>query len=114
MNIYNARKLLKNKIIGITCHNSLTLAKKAVKEGANYLAFGAFYSSKTKKTKYKANLKILSLAKKLTNIPIVAIGGIKDTNYKKLLLNKANFLAISSYIWNNKKLNPKEAMDKLI
>ena len=114
MNIYNARKLLKNKIIGITCHNSLTLAKKAVKEGANYLAFGAFYSSKTKKTKYKANLKILSLAKKLTNIPIVAIGGIKDTNYKKLLLNKANFLAISGYIWNNKKLNPKEAMDKLI
>ena len=114
MNIYNARKLLKNKIIGVTCHNSLNLAKKAIKEGANYLAFGAFYSSKTKKTKYKASLKILSLAKKLTNIPIVAIGGIKDTNYKKLLLNKANFLAISSYIWNNKKLNPKEAMDKLI
>ena len=114
MNIYNARKLLKNKIIGVTCHNSLNLAKKAIKEGANYLAFGAFYSSKTKKTKYKANLKILSLAKKLTNIPIVAIGGIKDTNYKKLLLNKANFLAISGYIWNNKKLNPKEAMDKLI
>ena len=114
MNIYDARKLLKNKIIGVTCHNSLNLAKKAVKEGANYLAFGAFYSSKTKKTKYKANLKILSLAKKLTNIPIVAIGGIKDTNYKKLLLNKANFLAISSYIWNNKKLNPKDAIKKLI
>ena len=113
MNIYNARKLLKNKIIGVTCHNSLNLAKKAVKEGANYLAFGAFYSSKTKKTKYKASLKILSLAKKLTNIPIVAIGGIKDTNYKKLLLNKANFLAISSYIWNNKKLMPNEAIKKL-
>jgi len=114
MNIYSARKLLKNKIIGVTCHNSLKLAKKAVKEGANYLAFGAFYSSNTKKTKYKTSLKILSLAKKLTNIPIVAIGGIKDTNYKKLLLNKANFLAISGYIWNNKKLNPKEAIDKLI
>ena len=114
MNIYDARKLLKNKIIGVTCHNSLNLAKKAVKEGANYLAFGAFYSSKTKKTKYKASLKILSLAKKLTNIPIVAIGGIKDTNYKKLLLNKANFLAISDYIWNNKKLNPREAINKLV
>ena len=114
MNILKARKILKNKIIGVTCHNSLNLAKKAVSSGANYLAFGSFYSSKTKKVKYKANLKILILAKKLTNTPIVAIGGIKDTNYKKLLLNKANFLAISSYIWNNKKLNPKEAINKLI
>ena len=113
MNISKARKILNNKIIGITCHNSITLAKKAIKDGANYLAFGAFYSSKTKKVKYKANLQILSLAKKLTNTPVVAIGGIKDTNYKKLLLNKANFLAISSYIWNNKKLNPKEAINKL-
>jgi thiamine-phosphate pyrophosphorylase len=113
MNILKARKILKNKIIGITCHNSINLAKKAILSGADYLAFGAFYSSKTKKTKYKASLKILSLAKKLTNTPVVAIGGIKDTNYKKLLLNKANFLAISSYIWNNKKLNPKEAINKL-
>ena len=114
MNISKARKILKNKIIGITCHNSISLAKKAIAGGANYLAFGAFYSSSTKKVKYKANLKILSLAKKLTNTPFVAIGGIKDTNYKKLLLNKANFLAISDYIWNNKKLNPKEAINKLI
>ena len=114
MNILNARKILKNKIIGITCHNSIKLAKKAISSGANYLAFGAFYSSKTKKVKYKASLKILSLTKKLTNTPVVAIGGIKDTNYKKLLLNKANFLAISGYIWNNKKLNPKEAINKLI
>ena len=114
MNILKARKILKNKIIGITCHNSINLAKKAITDGASYLAIGAFYSSKTKKVKYKASLKILSLTKKLTNTPIVAIGGIKDTNYKKLLLNKANFLAISSYIWNNKKLNPKEAINKII
>ena len=114
MNINKARKILKNKIIGITCHNSIHLAKKAAANGANYLALGAFYSTKTKKIKYKANLKILNLTKKLTNTPIVAIGGIKDTNYKKLLLNKANFLAISSYIWNNKKLNPKEAINKII
>jgi len=114
MNILNARKILKNKIIGVTCHNSINLARKAIEDGANYLAFGAFYSSKTKKTKYKASLNILSLAKKLTNIPLVAIGGIKNTNYKKLLLNKANFLAISGYIWNNKKLNPKEAINKII
>ena len=113
MSIFKARKILKNKIIGVTCHNSINLAKKAVKGGANYLAFGAFYSSKTKKTKYKANLKILSLAKKLTNTPLVAIGGINNKNYKKLLLNKANFLAISSYIWNNKKYKPLEAIKKL-
>ena len=114
MNAFKAKKILKNKIIGVTCHNSLNLAKKAIANGANYLAFGSFYSSKTKKVRYKASLKILSLAKKLTNTPIVAIGGIKYTNYKKLLLNKANFLAISGYIWNNKKLSPKEAINKLI
>ena len=113
MNILKARKILKNKIIGITCHNSINLAKKAIAYGANYLAFGAFYSSRTKKTRYKANIKILKLAKKLTNTPIVAIGGINQNNYKKLLLNKANFLAISGYIWNNKKLNPKDALNRL-
>ena len=113
MNIIKARKILKNKIIGITCHNSINLAKKAINDGADYLALGAFYSSKTKKIKHKANLKILKLAKKITNTPIVAIGGIKHNNYKKLLLNKANFLAISGYIWNNKKYKPLEAIKKL-
>ena len=113
MDILKARKILKNKIIGITCHNSINLAKNAISNGADYLAFGAFYLSKTKKAKYRANTKILHLAKKITNIPVVAIGGIKLSNYKKLLLNKANFLAISSYIWNNKKLNPTEAIKKL-
>jgi thiamine-phosphate pyrophosphorylase len=113
MNILKARKILKNKIIGITCHNSINLAQKAIIDGADYLAFGAFYFSQTKKTKFKANLKILKLAKKITNIPIVAIGGIKLSNYKKLLLNKANFLAISSYIWSNKKYKPLEAIKKL-
>ncbi|MDC0436638.1 thiamine phosphate synthase [Candidatus Pelagibacter sp.] len=113
MSFLKARKILKNKIIGVTCHNSINLAKKAIQCGANYLAFGAFYSSKTKKNKYKANIKILNLAKKITKIPIVAIGGIKLSNYKKLLLNKASFLAISGYIWNNKKYKPLEAIKKL-
>ena len=113
MDIQKARKILKNKIIGITCHNSINLANKAIKDGVDYLAFGAFYSSKTKKVKYKTNIKILDLVKKITNIPIVAIGGIKLNNYKKLLLNKANFLAISGYIWNNKKYKPLEAIKKL-
>ena len=68
---------------------------------------------KTKKTKYQATTKILNAASKLTDIPIVAIGGINSINYKKLLLNKANFLAISSYIWNNKKYKPKQAIGYL-
>ena len=113
MDILQARKILKNKIIGVTCHNSINLAKKAINGGADYLAFGAFYSSQTKIVKYKANVKILRLAKKISNTPIVAIGGIKQNNYKKLLLNKANFLAISGYIWNNKKYKPLEAIKKL-
>jgi thiamine-phosphate pyrophosphorylase len=113
MDLIKARKILKNKIIGVTCHNSINLAKKAITSGADYLAFGAFYSTQTKKTKHKANLKILKSVKKITTLPIVAIGGIKLTNYKKLLLNNANFLAISSYIWNNKSYKPLEAIKKL-
>ena len=113
MKILKARKIIKKKIIGITCHNSIKLAKLAIKNEADYLAFGAFYASKTKKTKFKANLQLLKSISKLTKAPIVAIGGINSNNYKKLLLNKANFLAISGYIWNNKKLKPIEALKKL-
>ena len=113
MQILEARKYLKNKIIGITCHNSIKLAKSAIKYKANYLAFGAFNLSRTKKIKYRANLNLLKKIKKITKTPIVAIGGINSDNYKKLLLNKANFLAISGYIWNNKKLKPTKAIEKL-
>jgi len=113
MDLKKARKILKNKIIGVTCHNSINLAKKAIVSGADYLAFGAFNVSQTKIIKYKANLTILKSAKKITTLPIVAIGGIKLNNYKKLLLNKANFLAISGYIWNNNKYKPLEAITKL-
>jgi len=114
MKIKEARKLIGKKIIGITCHNSIKLAKTAIKNKADYLAFGAFNSSKTKKVKYKASISLLKKAQKITNIPIVVIGGINFGNYKNLLLNKANFLAISGYIWKNKKLKPKNAIKKLI
>ena len=113
MSIVDARKIIGNKIIGITCHNSIKLARNAINNKADYLAFGAFNSSRTKKVKYKASLNLLKKARKITKTPIVAIGGINDNNYKKLLLNKANFLAISSYIWRNKKLKPFEAIKKL-
>jgi len=113
MSIALARKILKKHIMGITCHNTKKLIKKAINNKANYIALGAFFTTKTKRIKYKANIKILNWTKKTTNIPIVAIGGIKLNNYKKLLLNKANFLAISSYIWNNKKYKPIEAIRKI-
>ena len=114
MKINQARKILKNKIIGVTCHNSIKLAKNAINNKADYLAIGAFYPSKTKKIKYKAKINIIHSIKKISKIPIVAIGGINSNNYKKLLLNKANFLAISGYIWNNKKYKPSEALKKII
>ena len=113
MNIIKARKLLGNKVIGITCHNSIKLAKIAIKNKANYVAFGAFNTSKTKKVKYKASISLLKKARKITKIPIVVIGGITSDNYEKLLLNKADFLAISGYIWKNKKLKPTETIRKL-
>ena len=113
MNILKARKLIGKKIIGITCHNSIKLVKNALKNKADYIALGAFNYSKTKKVKYKASINLLKKVRRITKLPIVAIGGINSNNYKKLLLNKANFLAISGYIWNNKKLKPTEAIKKL-
>ena len=113
MKIKDARDIIGDKIIGITCHNSIKLAKIAIKSNPNYLAFGAFNVTKTKKTKYQATTETLNKVNKITNIPIVAIGGINSRNYKNLLLNKANFLAISSYIWNNKKYKPKHAIEIL-
>ncbi len=114
MNIKKAKKILKKKIIGVTCHNSIKLAKKALLDGANYIALGAFYKTKTKKTIYKAHIKTLINIKKSINLPVVAIGGINENNYKNLLLNKADFLAISGYIWDNKELKPYQAIRKLI
>ena len=113
MSLINARKILgKNKIIGVTCHNSKKLALKAKQNGANYIAFGSFFKSSTKKTAFKANLAILRWAKKKINIPTVAIGGINSSNYKKILINGADFIACSSYVWNSKKLDPVSAIKK--
>ena len=113
MDFKSSRKILgKNKIIGVTCHNSKKLALKAQKNGANYVAFGSFFKSPTKKSAFGANLTILRWAQKKINMPTVAIGGINSSNYKKILSNGANFIACSSYIWNNKKLNPISAINK--
>jgi len=113
MSLKEARKIVGDKIIGITCHNSVKLAKVAIKDKASYIAFGAFFSTSTKKVKFKATTKILNKVKNLTKTPIVAIGGVNLNNYKKLLLNNASLLAISGYVWNNKKYKPIESIKKL-
>ena len=113
MDFISARKILgKNKIIGITCHNSKKLALKAKKYGANYIAFGQFFKSSTKESTFRANLAILRWAKKKINMPTVAIGGINNSNYKKILNSGADFIACSNYVWNNKRLDPVSAIKK--
>ena len=102
MNIKRARKILRKKIIGITCHNSKKLIRHAVKDGANYIAIGAFFKSKTKKVNYIAKPSLISWAKRFTKLPVVIIGGITNKNFRKLLLHKPDFLAISGGIWDKK------------
>ena len=107
-----ARKKLKNKILGITCHNSRIFVKNAVKFKADYIALGSFFNSKLKPNAKKASMNILKWSKKNIDIPIVVIGGINNLNYKKLLKAGAKYIAISSFIWDNPKLKPEFAIKK--
>ena len=107
-----ARKKLKKKILGITCHNSKKLAKNAIVNKANYVAFGSFFRSKLKPGTKKANLETLKWAKKNLKKPIVVIGGINNKNYKNLIKAGAKYIALSSFIWDNPKLKPKQAIRK--
>jgi len=107
-----ARKKLKNKILGITCHNSKLLAMDALQYKPNYLAFGSFNKSKLKPNASKANLSIINWSKKKFKKHIVAIGGINNKNYKKLIKSGANYIALSSFIWDNPKLKPEIAIKK--
>ena len=109
-----ARKNLKKKIIGITCHNSKKLALAACKNKCDYIAFGYFFKSKLKPKAKKADLKILTWAKKKIKKPIVVIGGITDKNYKKLISCGANYIAISTFIWNKPFLKPEIAIQKFV
>ena len=107
-----ARKKLKNAILGITCHNSITLAEKAIKNNPNYLAFGSFFKSNLKPKAKRINLSILKRAKKKFKTSLVAIGGINNLNYKRLIKSGAKYIAISSYIWDNPSLKPEIAIRK--
>jgi thiamine-phosphate pyrophosphorylase len=108
----SARRNVGEKILGVTCHNSKKLALKASKDMADYLAFGSFFKSKLKPNAKKTNFSILKWAKQNIKKPIVVIGGINNLNYKKLIKSGAKYIAISSYIWDNPKLNPEFAIRK--
>jgi len=93
--INSARKKLgPDKIIGITCHNQIELAQQAQSQGADYIAFGRFYSSLTKPDAPAAKLSLLAEAKKTISIPIVAIGGITSDTAPELLEQGADMLAV--------------------
>ncbi len=109
--IKNVRNFLKkNKIIGITCHGSKKLILNAIKEKPDYIALGSFFKSRLKPRAKKAQKKLVRWSKQRTGLPIVAIGGINNKNYKSLMKLGVNYLAISSYIWNNPRLKPKKAI----
>ena len=108
--INSARDILKKKIIGITCHGSKRLILNAIKDKPNYLALGSFFKSKLKPDAKKARKDLIICTKKRTSLPLVAIGGIDNKNFKSLLKFGVNYLAISSFIWNNPRLKPKEAI----
>ena len=112
MSINFAKKILKkNSIIGVTCHNSKILASKAFTNKASYIAFGAFYPTKTKKVKYRAKLSLIRWAKESFKKPIVAIGGINQKNCKKILNAGANYIACSASIWKSNMKNPLTAVN---
>ena len=109
--IKSARNLLKkNKIIGVTCHGSKKLILNAIKEKPDYIALGSFFKSRLKPRAKKAKKNLIKWSKQRTNFPIVAIGGINNKNYRSLMKFGVNYLAISSYIWNNPRLKPKKAV----
>ena len=102
--VKKARNLLgKNSIIGVTCHDSISLACEAVNSGADYIAFGAFFESISKKIEYFADISILDWWKKISKIPCVAIGGISIDNFQNLYLHGATDIAVISSVWKHPK-----------
>jgi thiamine-phosphate pyrophosphorylase len=91
---YARQQLGNSAIIGVSCYNDINLAKHAIKNSADYVAFGRFYPSSSKPLAAPAELKTLTLAKGCINVPIVAIGGILPSNSNELLNAGANVLAV--------------------
>ncbi len=102
--IKSARNILGNlKIIGSSCYNKKTLSIKSQNLGANYVAYGAIFKTKTKKNTTKIVLSDFKNIRRNINIPIVGIGGLNKFNIKKLVYFKPDFLAFCSSIWNTKR-----------
>ena len=95
--------------IGATCHNSRHLAMEAAEVGADYVAFGAFYSTTTKDVEHVAELDTVEKWARVMEIPCVAIGGITPENAKPIIDAGADFIAVSSAVWNHPK-GPAEAV----
>jgi thiamine-phosphate pyrophosphorylase len=96
-----ARALLgSSKIIGVSCYNRLSLAHEAVRQGADYVAFGAFFSSSVKPVAVKADVVLLQAARMELDVPIVAIGGITQQNAATLIDAGASAVAVISALWN--------------
>jgi len=97
-----ARSLLgPDAIIGVTCHDSRHLAMEAGEQGADYVAFGAFYETATKDAISRTEPEILSWWQRLFEVPCVAIGGITPQNATPLVAAGADFLAVSSGVWSH-------------
>jgi thiamine-phosphate pyrophosphorylase len=95
-----ARRLMgKDRIVGVTCHNSRDLAYDAAEAGADYVAFGAFYPTGTKEPSHWAEPEVLSIWQETMETPCVAIGGINVENAEPLVRAGADFLAVSAGVW---------------
>ena len=90
-------------VIGASCYDSRHLAMEAGEQGADYISFGAFFPSKTKKSQGKPTTEILDWANEIINIPTAAIGGITDENADLLVKAGADFIAVISYVWQHPK-----------
>jgi thiamine-phosphate pyrophosphorylase len=90
------------RIVGVTCHGSRDLAFDAGEAGADYVAFGSFYPTTTKEVQFTAGIELLQWWAETMTVPVVAIGGITVENAKPLIDAGADFIAVSSGVWNYK------------
>lgn len=101
MDYFSSRELLGgDAIIGVTCHNSKQLAFDAASAGADYVAFGAFFETRTKTPKYRADTEILTWWQEAMETPVVAIGGLTPDNAASVINAGADFIALSSGVWD--------------
>ncbi|MCB5945860.1 thiamine phosphate synthase [Acidocella sp. KAb 2-4] len=102
MPIKQARKVLGDLTLGVTCHNSRHLAMEAAEAGADYVAFGAFFPTATKEPPEMAEIETLEIWAQTMEVPCVAIGGINAENCAPLVRAGAEFLAVVGAVWNHK------------